>query len=67
MYKLAKYEEALVFFEKAIELNSNFKNAYDGKAAVLNAVGQYREAIRYYNKVISLDPNFKNAYYGKGN
>ncbi|URZ03940.1 tetratricopeptide repeat protein [Clostridium felsineum] len=60
-------EEALKYFNKAIEEDENFKEAYLNKADLCLAMNKINEAMNCYNKLILKYPNEKTAYFGKGN
>ena len=66
-YLLRNYDEALGYFNKAIELDSLFWNAYEMMGRVYAMKGDYEKAIWTIDKYISLAPNFALSHYGKGN
>ena len=49
-------------FNKAIELDPNYKEAWNNKGNALQNQGHYDQAIKCYNKAIELDPNYKEAW-----
>jgi serine/threonine protein kinase len=55
-----KYEEALVEFDKAIALNSNYDRTWSWRASALNSLKRYEEATNAADKAIALNPH--NAY-----
>ena len=57
-----KYEEAIVYYNKAIELDPNNSAAYYNKGSVKADLGEYEEAIKYYDMAIELDHNYTYAY-----
>jgi tetratricopeptide (TPR) repeat protein len=59
-------QEALEAYDKAIELDPNYVQAYNNKGAALVGLGRYREALEAYDKAIELDPNNVQAYVNKG-
>ena len=59
---LSRYEEALKFYDTAIEKYSNNSNAYSGKGNALNNLGRYEEALKYYDTAIEVNPNNTYAY-----
>ena len=65
-YNLAKYEDASIYFSKAIELNPNYADTYIYRAISEGDLGRYQEAIKDYNKVIELNPNYTIAYINRG-
>ncbi|WP_331377238.1 tetratricopeptide repeat protein [Rickettsia rhipicephali] len=52
---LGKYELAIEFFNKAIELNPKFSKIYNNKGLTLGKLGQYRLVLDAYNKALELD------------
>lgn len=70
-YKLhikGKYEEAIEYYKKAIESNSENDAAFNNFGWALNALGRYEEALPYFDKSIEIDPIDAAApYNNKGN
>lgn len=66
--ELGRIPEALGCFDKAIELNKNYKEALFLKGNALSALGSdyTDEAISCYDKAIKLDPKMARAYFNKG-
>jgi tetratricopeptide (TPR) repeat protein len=60
------YEEALIAYEKATEINSREVRAYKGKGKVLCSLKRYEEALTAYKQAVRLDFNDTEAYVGKG-
>ncbi|MDD1757109.1 MAG: tetratricopeptide repeat protein [Methanotrichaceae archaeon] len=52
----SKYGDALVAFDKAIELNPQYADAWRIKGAILTCLGKYDEAIKDLDKAIQMDP-----------
>ncbi len=55
-YYARRPDEAIVQFQKALELNPNFALARRGLAAVHEKKGEAQAALEEYRKLISLDP-----------
>ena len=53
--KFKKYEEAINDFDKTIQIDNNYKEAYRGKGVCLSRQGYYYEAIQNYKKAIDID------------
>lgn len=64
-YDLEKYEEALVEYDKVIELKPDYVEAYYNKGNSLSNCGRYEEAIKEYNKAIELKPDYAKAINNK--
>jgi len=64
--KLGQHEKAISYFEKAIEFNPNYAEAYLCIGAAYCQLEQPKKAIKYLEKVIKLDPNLGLAYHTLG-
>ena len=60
-----KYNEAIMCYDKAIEIDPEFVYAWYNKGLALYYTGKYKEAIKCYDKAIKLDPNYSPAKAGK--
>lgn len=61
-----RYEEALPYFNRALELSPRFCLAYINKGIALKNLGKLDEAIECYDKVINeLNPEYKKAWHNK--
>src|SRR6266568_3657108 len=65
--KEKRYQEALVAYERVIQLIPNFAGAYHSKGNALYSLRQYEKALTVYERAIQLDPNLALAYCGKCN
>jgi tetratricopeptide (TPR) repeat protein len=54
-------EEALTFYDKALEIDPKDSDALFAKGWALDSLGKYDEAISYYDKVLSIDPTDSDA------
>jgi len=61
-----KYEEAIAEYNKAIEIDPSYAQAYNNRGDAYDNKGQYDLAIADYNKAIELDPNRGLFYYNRG-
>ncbi|MGK7918874.1 MAG: tetratricopeptide repeat-containing serine protease family protein [Trichodesmium sp.] len=66
LYRLEKFEEALIAFEHSIKIRENFYPAWYGKGNVLSALGRYDGAIDAYKKTVKIKPDFYLAWRDKG-
>jgi tetratricopeptide (TPR) repeat protein len=48
--------EAIMGYNKALEIDPYYVNALDGKGWSLNELGYYSQAITYLDKVLEIDP-----------
>jgi len=58
---------AIADYNKAIELNPSYTNAYNNRGNAKHTLEDYYGAITDYNKSIEIDPNDAVAYYNRGN
>lgn len=61
----AKFEESVIYFSKAIELNSKYANAYYDRALAEDTLGRYKEAINDYTKAIELNSKDTASYFNR--
>ena len=60
-------EDALVAYDKALEIDPNHVSAWNNKGIVLSRMKQFEESIICYDKAIELNPDYANAWYNKAN
>ncbi len=65
--QLKKYDTSVAYFEKAIELNPNFSEAYNNLGNVKKRIGNIDEAISCFKKAIQLKENNILAYFNLAN
>ncbi len=66
-YNQQKYELALSDWNKAIDINPNFADAYYNRGLLYSDQQKYELALADYSKAIDINPNFADAYYNRGN
>lgn len=59
-------QEALSWFQKAIEIDPDFPNAYVAMGDAHNELAEYDKAIQSFDRAIALDREFSAAYNGRG-
>ena len=64
--KFEKFYSAIKDFEKVIQLDKNYKEAYRGKGVCYSRLGDNDLAIKNYEKALQIDPNYEVAYYNLG-
>jgi tetratricopeptide (TPR) repeat protein len=64
--KRGNYPLAILYLEKAIELNPNLKEAYNNLGKILNDLGRPDEALKYLNKALEIDPKYTSALVNRG-
>ncbi len=65
--KQGNHEDALIAYDKALEVDSNHTSAWNNKGIILSRLKRYKEAITCYDKAIEIDPKYANAWYNKAN
>ena len=45
-------------YDKALEINPNFCEAYTNKGITFNILGKFDDAIKMYDKAIEINPNY---------
>ena len=65
-FLLKKYDEALVAYEQAIQLDPSQASAYFNKGVALTNLERYDEALAAFEKAIRFNHNFAPAYFNKG-
>lgn len=61
LYRLKRHDEAIVAFERAIELDPGSAIDYANIGSNLRELGHYAEAIRLYRMALDLDPDIQFA------
>ncbi|MCL2576584.1 MAG: tetratricopeptide repeat protein [Defluviitaleaceae bacterium] len=61
-----KIDEALCYFDRAIELNSNNWHSYNSRGLLYYNLNDTENAIADYSKVIELKPDYAMAYFYRG-
>jgi tetratricopeptide (TPR) repeat protein len=61
-----RYDEAISYFKKAIELNQKFTEAYYNLGIAYEELGRYKDSMGVLKEAVQLDPTHANAYYALG-
>jgi len=61
-YIIERYENAIKYYNKAIQLKANSSNAYVNRGLVKRSLGNYKSALADYNRAIKLNPKSASAY-----
>jgi tetratricopeptide (TPR) repeat protein len=56
-YKQQKYDEALQYYDKTLEIDPNYVAALNNKAILLKDFKRYEEAIQYFDKALAIEPS----------
>jgi tetratricopeptide (TPR) repeat protein len=65
-YQKGKYEEAITWLDKALEIDPRSIAAVYNKGLALSLLGKYEEAITLYDKVLEIEPDEVRALFNKG-
>ena len=65
-YELKDYIGAIQDYNKAIEINPKYADAYDNRGVAKDNLKDYKGAIQDYSKAIELDPKYAVTYYNRG-
>jgi tetratricopeptide (TPR) repeat protein len=60
------YNNALKYFDEALEINPNSIYAWGNKGLVLARLGMHDKDIMYFDKALEIDPNNANDWFNKG-
>ncbi|MDJ0618938.1 MAG: tetratricopeptide repeat protein [Calothrix sp. MO_192.B10] len=61
-----RYEKALAYYERAIDLKPDYQKALINKGRVLYQIGNYKQALTTYDRVLKIDLDNTEALSGKG-
>lgn len=65
--RIGKYEEAIECYEKALDIDPEYKNAWVEKGRTLDILEKAEDAIKCFEKALELDPNDPNVWINKMN
>jgi len=51
------YENALIYFDKVLDIVPNATEALHGKGITLSHLGDYENAIDYFERVLEIEPD----------
>jgi tetratricopeptide (TPR) repeat protein len=65
LYGLGKYNEAIEYYDKSIEIDPNYALAWYNKGSALNKLGRHKEAKECHNKYKNLTqkPTYKRTLF----
>ncbi|MBF0358577.1 MAG: tetratricopeptide repeat protein [Magnetococcales bacterium] len=65
-HQSGKFQEAIICYQKALELNPENLSALSNFGAALQAAGRVDEAVAVYQKAITINPGFVEDHYNLG-
>ncbi len=63
---LRRHQEAIGWYDKALEIDPNYVDALNNKGVALGNLGKYEEVITCNDKILKIDPNYVDALNNKG-
>ena len=63
--KKGDWDQSVFYFNKALEIDPKYADAYYNRGTVYANKGQYNRAISDFNKVIKIKPRHTLAYYNR--
>ncbi|NJL43417.1 MAG: tetratricopeptide repeat protein, partial [Pseudanabaena sp. SU_2_4] len=67
LYEQGRYQEALVYYDRAIQLKPDYAHAWNKRGNTLNELKRYQEALASFDRALQLVPNYFEAWYNRGN
>ena len=64
--ELGEHQQAISYYEKAIQIQPNYADAHYNLGVVLQELGEHQQAISYYEKAIQIQPNYVKAHNNLG-
>ncbi len=65
LLRMRRYEEALEFFEAALNINPNHSDAWNKKGVALGMLEKFEEALGCFEKTLEINPKDKEALSNK--
>lgn len=66
MYQIGRYDAALNYYNKVIQLKPDYAEAYFGRGKVYDSQSYFDQALEDYNKAIELKPDYVDALDNRG-
>ncbi|MBW4562826.1 MAG: tetratricopeptide repeat protein [Mojavia pulchra JT2-VF2] len=63
---LQRYQDALVAYEKAVNIRPSYAQGWNGQGKALSELKQYKQALAAYDKAIQIEPDYLEAWSGRG-
>ncbi|MGR3311514.1 MAG: tetratricopeptide repeat protein [Candidatus Brocadiales bacterium] len=65
-YKKGEYDRAIGDYNKAIEINPKYAEAFNNRGNVYHSKGEYDRAILDYNEALKINSRYAKAFYNRG-
>jgi len=66
LHKGGDHQNAVVYFDKALDIDPNYAELWKNKGNALSAQSRYDEALNCYEKALDINPNHSMAWKNKG-
>lgn len=66
LFSSERYEEAMQCFDKVLQIDPGFADAWYYEGSILNTLGAPDEAVKYFDKALETNPDHTDAMYSKG-
>lgn len=63
---LKRHQEAIVCYDRALQIDPRYTFAWTGKGVALDELGQYEDAIECYDKALAINPRDATTWSNKG-
>ena len=67
LFQLKKYEEAIIQWEKAINLNPKYYFGYNNLGSAYFEINKFDRALQNFNKALQINDKYFEAFYNRGN
>ncbi len=64
--KKREFDQAISLFNKSLEINPKYAEAYETRGMVYSSREQYDEAIADFNRALEIDPRLAEVYFSRG-
>lgn len=65
-YNFKKYDDALLMYNKALQINPNFPEAWGNISKIYGILNKNEKALVYIEKALEISPKFSEAWIGRG-
>ncbi|MBW4612685.1 MAG: tetratricopeptide repeat protein [Desmonostoc vinosum HA7617-LM4] len=66
LFDLQRYQDALIVYEKAVNIRPEYAQGWNGQGKTLFALKEYKQALASYDRAIQIQPDYLEAWSGRG-